>query len=162
MESIADRRGGLLRYQKQTEGHGCKPVDICYKQTGESQMMKQNRRERVRFRPKDVTFVAVRPEFDKLGKLTDISIGGLSFQYMVGRKEPGDEKSFDIDIFMSEDGFYLPGVACKLIYEIDITEEMGTFKDLEFRRCGLQFRELTGEQIYQLDLYIKDQTSGEV
>ena len=45
-----------------------------------------DRREKLRYRPKDATFIALRPNFVKLGKLLDINRSGLCFQY-ISRKD---------------------------------------------------------------------------
>jgi len=44
--------------------------------------MNAEHRRNARVSPKEMTFVAVRPEFSKSGELLDISRGGLRFQYL--------------------------------------------------------------------------------
>ena len=116
------------------------------------------RREKLRFRPKEATFVALRPNFVKLGKLLDINRSGLCFQY-ISRKDTTEETvSVDIDMFISSNGYYLPNVTCLLIYDEKIKKDSTHFIDLEYRRCGLQFDQLTRRQAEMLELYLQQHT----
>jgi hypothetical protein len=122
-------------------------------------MTRGERRGRVRLRPGVVTFVAVRPDFDKLGRLIDIGQGGLSFQYVGQIGETGgglkETTSFEIDLFLKDRRYYLPGMPCVVIYDRR-SEQRETFPPgLEFRRCGLKFGELEKEQVSRLDLYLE-------
>jgi len=57
------------------------------------------RRQHQRLRPKDLTFVALRPDFTQFGKILDINGGGLCFQYMIMDKPPyGSARQADIFI----------------------------------------------------------------
>ena len=125
-------------------------------------MMNSERREKVRLRPKDVTFVALRPKFAKLGKLLDISRCGLCFQYMAESKGEGDHEvnavSLEIDIFISNNGYYLPSLPCKLIYDTEMRDRRIFPSGLEERRCGLQFGKLMKKQMDELERYLKNHT----
>ena len=95
----------------------------------------------------------------KSGELLDISRGGLCFQYLHKPNPAGDvSTSLKIDIFIVNNGYYLPKVPCKLIYD-EKKEETALFRmSLEFRRCGLEFGELSKEQNSQLELYLNNHT----
>ena len=125
-------------------------------------MMNTERRKKVRLRPKDVTFVVLRPKFVKLGKLLNINRRGLCFQYMAESKGGGDQVvnavSLKIDLFISNNGYYLPSLPCKLIYETGIKDRMIFPTGLEHRRCGLQFKKLMKKQIDELERYLKNHT----
>jgi len=112
--------------------------------------------------PKKMTYVALRPDFSKLGKIQDISMGGLCFQYMTKENQNGDSERFDIDIFISEDGYYLPNVPCKLVYEKKMRKAVSHPVSLEYRLCGLQFDKLSGEQVGQLTHYLTNHTADAV
>jgi hypothetical protein len=45
---------------------------------------------------------------------------------------------------------YLPGIACRSIYNISVLAEDQSFKGAENRLCGLQFIDLTEEQTQKL------------
>ncbi|MFC1828507.1 PilZ domain-containing protein [Thermodesulfobacteriota bacterium] len=128
-------------------------------------MMNAERREKVRVHPKDLTFVALRPDFDKLGKMLDISKGGLCFQYITSTGEADQVNgvtSLDIDLFLSKNSYYLAGVPCKLIY--DKKKEIGALDptNLEYRLCGLKFGELTKGQTNLLEFYLSYHTANAV
>ena len=63
----------------------------------------------------------------------------------------------DIDIFLSSHSFYLPRIPSKIIYDTKIVEK---FQNVETRRCGVQFRDLTEEQAANLELLLKNHTTG--
>ena len=124
--------------------------------------MNTERRENVRVRPKDPTYVALRPKFAKLGRLLDISQTGLCFQYMSESKDKGDQVatpvSLEIDIFISNNGYYLPSLPCRLIYDTEVKDRKKLPSGLEDRRCGLHFGRLVKKQTDELTLYLKDHT----
>ncbi|MBW1780328.1 MAG: hypothetical protein JRL30_06275 [Deltaproteobacteria bacterium] len=114
----------------------------------------------MRLRPGDVTFVAVRPRFARLGRLIDIGEDGLSFQYLeqVGRQAGTRERaaeSFEIDIFVKDKKYYLPGMPCVVIYDKRSDQGETLPAGLETRRCGLQFKRLKKKQADQLDVYLE-------
>ena len=124
--------------------------------------MNTERRKNVRVKPKDPTFVALRPKFAKLGKLLDISTTGLCFQYMSETKGKGGQLatpvSLEIDIFISNNGYYLPSLPCKLIYDTETKDRRIFPSGLEDRRCGLQFGELMKKQMDEVERYLKNHT----
>ena len=120
--------------------------------------MNAERRKSARLHPKEPTFVVVRPEFSRSGELFNISRGGLCFQYLRGLN-PGDNRvtPLKIDMFIINNGYYLPKVPCILIY--DVEKRGPTFPmSLEFRRCGLQFGKLSHEQTRQVGIYLSNHT----
>ena len=122
--------------------------------------MNAERRKNARMHPKKLTFVAVRPEFSRAGELFNISKSGLCFQYLL-RKNPADyeAKKLKIDIFIINNNYYLPKVPCTLVYDAEEKKEATLFpKDFEFRRCGLQFEEISFEQAQKVGLYLKNHT----
>ena len=110
--------------------------------------MKEERRKSERFQPDDQTFVVLRPDYTKLGKLIDISEEGLSFQHMAnsGKKDA----NVQLDIFKGDNSLYLSKVPGKVVY--DRQEE--TVFCYEHRRCGVRFGELSEEQSKWLGEYI--------
>jgi hypothetical protein len=123
--------------------------------------MGEERREKMRLRPRITTFVALRPEFVKLGKLTDISSGGLCFEYIT--KEDGVTASdgLEIDMFISGNGYYLPNVPCNLVYDVKIKNGMTYTVGIMYRRCGLRFARLNETQMDQLEYYLIHHTTGQ-
>jgi len=123
--------------------------------------MNAERREQKRFRPKKMTFVAFKPQFVKLGKILDISEGGLCFQYLAKDDHSGDT-AVQADIFMSDNGYYLPDVACKMVWDTEAEEKMTFPIGFQNRRCGLQFVSLTKDQRDKLEFYLQEHTADGV
>ena len=121
--------------------------------------MEQERRQKERRRPKATTFVALRPEFVKLGKLMDISRSGLCFEYIAKGEVGMGSNSIEMDMFISGNGYYLPNVPCRLVYDIKTHKEMTFMVSLEYRRCGLQFTRLSEKQMDHLEYYLTHHTA---
>ena len=116
--------------------------------------MEAERRKFRRLLPQEVTFATLRPHFTKLGKVKDISRGGLAFEYILN--ETQYTGSSEIDIF-SGDRFYLPRIPSKIVYDMEIAEE---YQGLLKRRCGLQFGNLTKKQAAKLEFFLQNHTTG--
>ena len=110
--------------------------------------MSSERRKHPRFLPQKQTLVVMRPQFIKLGKLIDISRGGLAFHYIDSKGQ--EEVSNQLDMFTKDNSFFLSSIPCKIIY--DVKKDRGFC--LETRQCGVQFGELTKRQADQLELYL--------
>jgi hypothetical protein len=117
------------------------------------------RRKYVRFLAKKNSFAALRNEFNKVGKIDDISINGLGFSYLskIAEVDSTDHHS-QVDIFITENGFHLSNVPCRIVYEIpDPTPDKGL--PVQRFRCGLQFGELTRSQLGQIELFTENYTT---
>ena len=121
--------------------------------------METERRKFARFLAQDTAFAVLRPDFTKLGKIKDISGGGLAFEYIAYEWQKKD--SPEMDIFLSEGRFHLSKIASKIVYDFKIVEEYQTSIDrIERRLCGLQFGGLTEGQAAQLGFFLKNYTRG--
>ena len=118
------------------------------------------RRKYVRFMAKENSFAALRNGFKKVGKINDISVGGLAFSYLGEITEVDSTGNpSHIDIFNSKDGFYISNMPCSVVYETpDSTPDEGLF--IRMSRCGFQFGELNGSQLEQLELFMENYTTG--
>ena len=76
------------------------------------------KRKHPRFVPPQNTFAALGKEYTKVGKLMNISQGGLAFEYLAGENKKVN--SFKIDIFLVGNVFHLYNVPCEIIYDIKI------------------------------------------
>ena len=118
--------------------------------------MRSEQRIHNRFTPKANAFAALGRKYTKVGKIKDISIDGLAFEYIAGEGFNKDESQ--LDIFLVRTEFHLYRVPCRVIYNIDIhvpkinnsLVEMYTTK-----RCGVQFRELNKDLKMLLDFFLK-------
>lgn len=122
--------------------------------------MRIEKRKFKRLVVKERAFVAFRPEFTKLGRIRDISRGGLRCEYFVYKdlKDVDEESlSSEIDIFLSGNTFYASRISCSVAYDIEIARNETTFAGMtENRRCGLKFGKLREEQNRQVEFFISN------
>jgi hypothetical protein len=90
-------------------------------------------------------FQLIRQNNNTIGWLKDISHHGLSYEYIAAEKQQDDLE--DIGIFSDKNkGIFLPGLSCKVVYDINVDEETETVSVFNFRRRGLKYRALTKGQ----------------
>jgi hypothetical protein len=124
--------------------------------------MGAERRRYVRFLAQDNAFAALRSGFEKVGKISDISLKGLSFSYFRKDVEADSNRNLSqVDIFLSGNGFHLPNVPCRIAYDIR-EPTSGISNSIAMYRCGLHFGELINNQSEQLIFFIKNYTEGSV
>jgi hypothetical protein len=112
-----------------------------------------------RFLAQDMAFAVFRPHFTKLGKIKDISRGGMAFEYVTF--EGPKEDAAEIDIFVSGVRFHLPKMPVQTIYDSSVVNDHYTFSPfVERRRCGVRFGDLTEEQVAQLKYFLETHTTG--
>ena len=104
----------------------------------------------------DDTFAEVKGGGGLVGKICDISLGGLAFSYMEGKAPVDDFKC--VDIHLDQNGFCLSDVPCAIVYDT-IDSSDGATGDT-CRRCGLRFGALTDEHINKLNYYLSNFTTG--
>ena len=123
--------------------------------------MKVERREHERLLLKDSSFAALGSNYARVGKIKNISRGGLAFEYIAG--ESGSRDSSQVDIFMTGDVFHMHHVPCRLVYEIDVripNVHDQYVKILTTKRCGLAFAELSEADRAKLEFFIEAHTDG--
>ena len=118
--------------------------------------MRIERRRHKRFSIDELTFLIFRPEFQHLGKIKDISEGGVSFERLDLDEECEHQLDGEIDIFSSGGSFYASGIQCETVWEIDILENSAFLFNLHVGRyCGLKFVKLTEEQKSQINSLLR-------
>jgi hypothetical protein len=115
-------------------------------------------REDKRSRVFSDAFVALGPHFNKVGRLIDIHMDGLEFHYMA-RKELSD-RSFEIDIFLTDGDFYLEKVPCETL--ADMKTRRSGYTPFTMRQCTVQFGDLSPDQRTQLEYFIRKYTLDEM
>jgi c-di-GMP-binding flagellar brake protein YcgR len=113
------------------------------------------RRKHKRLRVEEDAYVILKPY--TAGRLIDISMDGLTFDY-VSTKEPSKIES-ELDIAVINSAFSLRNVPCKILS--DFRTKSLPSNPLSIRRCGVQFRDLTPHQKSQLQRFIQNHTVGE-
>jgi hypothetical protein len=107
-----------------------------------------------RFQVRDGAFVLLGPGSTKLGRIIDISTGGLSFSHMA-RARPSDDL-FELDLFLIDTDFYLSEIPFSTVSDFKTHEN--PFSSITMRRCGVQFGELNASQRAELEYFIQNHT----
>jgi hypothetical protein len=95
-------------------------------------------------------------EPELIGSVIDISLGGVKFSYNKQTKAPASYQSIDLiadDCCMEE-------IPCKNTWE-DKIETYSFSKLTDLKQCGIQFENLTPDQIFLLRSFINRCTSSD-
>jgi hypothetical protein len=123
--------------------------------------MGTEQRKSTRFLVQDNVTVALRGKFTKVGRVKDISMGGLAFEHIDEENQTSENSKREILLWVN--GFSLSKLPGRVVYDVPLTtphEYQGFFIHLMTRRCGVQFEELSEDQVSQLDLFLKTYTTG--
>ncbi len=91
----------------------------------------------------------------EIGEITDISRGGIAFQYIQKEKQLDDFKT--LDILVAEDDFYLQDLRINVVSDVPVAGDLG-LGPFTTRRMGVQFCDLTPEQETALSHFISSYT----
>ncbi len=123
--------------------------------------MKPEQSNDARFLVKDGVFVEFRNHFIKMGKAKDISKGGLSFEHVYEDDITRDPLKGAVSLWVNE--FRISKVSCRVVYDISLPKppeyQLLTIQ-FDTRRCGVQFDELSDDQMAQLDFFLRTYTEG--
>jgi c-di-GMP-binding flagellar brake protein YcgR len=123
--------------------------------------MRSERRKYTRFQAQDTAYAAVGAEFAHVGRLIDISIGGLSLEYLTD--DDAQLMNPPVDIFVREKNFHLAKLPCKIIHNMRLdthgTTQMST-NGLLRKRCGLEFKSLSEKHKKQLESFLRNHVVG--
>ena len=122
--------------------------------------MNAEQRKYIRFSVHDNTFAALGSGFETVGKVSDISIKGLTLSYVCERIKATPDTCFSqVDILLSGSSFHLHKVHCKIVYDIQDPKSNNN-DSIVNRRCGLQFGKLSKSQSDLLDLLLENYTTA--
>ena len=119
------------------------------------------RRKYARFMPQANAFAALGRQYTRVGKIKNIALGGLAFEYIVG--DALKEEASKADIFLVGNVFHLHNIPCRIIYDVEVHiphVNNSYVKILTTKRCGLQFESLKRETKTQLKLFIQTYSDG--
>lgn len=125
--------------------------------------MQSEQRKHDRFIPQENAYAALGRKYTKVGKIQDISMQGLAFEYIAA--EENNESGSQIDIFLVGDEFHLYRVPCKVIYDVDVGAHYMNdkfYKIFTFKRCGVKFQKLNKDLEGLLRFFIQYRTTGKV
>lgn len=100
----------------------------------------------------------LKPSHTHVGRLIDISMGGLAFDYLVDGVLP--KPPAELEIFVKGGAFRMNGIPCEAIWA-NTTDE-GRVTSIRKRKCGVRFGKLTDHQKAKLKELIETYTTGEV
>jgi hypothetical protein len=108
--------------------------------------------------PKTV-YAALGPSFSKVGRIKDISIGGLAIEYLTdGDSVHGNSH---VDILIRGEKFYLSKLPCKIVYDVSIEPSAGPQAfGLTHKRCGVRFYRFTDKLRKRFEGFLKVRTIG--
>lgn len=112
------------------------------------------RRRYKRFRVREGAFVILKPSDTGAGRLMNISMGGLMFEY-VATKEPSVEAT-ELELFVTDSVFRLYGVPCKSVWDLPVYKHPTI--SLQKRQSGVEFGPLSPYQTSQLEFFIQNHT----
>lgn len=113
------------------------------------------RRKHKRLKAKKGVFAVLKSDITKLGQIINISKKGLTFRYIPnGEKSNG---SFEVDIFIFGNDFYLKKVPARIVLDRDIDNKV-SFSSLPMRQLSMQFGEMMPEQKSKLAFFLEKHT----
>jgi hypothetical protein len=115
------------------------------------------RRKHKRFSVSKGAFVALRPSENGVGRLIDISMSGLTFDYVT--MQAPSVKATELDVFLTDSTFRLLEIPCQSVWDLTTFDFPTT--PLHKRRCGVEFRDLTSHQKLQIEHFIENYTVDE-
>jgi hypothetical protein len=92
------------------------------------------------------------PDFTKGVQIVDVSKGGLSFRYVNGQKPLNGP--LELDILWDHIDVFLLKLKIRAVSDFQVANEF-LLGVIPIRRCGVQFVDLTPDQISQLEHVVK-------
>jgi hypothetical protein len=119
------------------------------------------KRKYERVSPQRNAFAALGRRYTKVGRIKDISLGGLAFEYFSAAGT--DRNSSRVDIFLIGDVFHLYNIPCEVLYDIPHPVQSENIESIKFsptKRCGVQFGTLTEDDVAQMKLFLESHTKS--
>lgn len=121
--------------------------------------MKNDQRSYERRVPIGNVYAALGRNYEKVGKLIDLSLGGLGFEYMPN--EYVHLQAYQIDIFKVGEVINLHKLPCRIVYDfplLPVRDGIESLKKSPNRRCGVEFKSMPEESSAQLALFLESHT----
>jgi len=112
--------------------------------------MQHDKRDAVRFVPQKDVFAALDSGITLVGKISDISTGGLAFEHIANLDSMRPSPK-SVDVFVAGGGFYLAGLPCSKVYDILLKDDVPLRALFIPKRCGVKFTALNDRQLKKLD-----------
>ena len=105
----------------------------------------------------EVAMAVFRSRPVRMGRVIDISKGGLSFSYLETKQHP--RQSLGLEILLADCGFYLEKVPFKVVSDIRMPHEIPKDSILNWR-CSVKFGSLNQAQADQLAYFLHNHTTA--
>ena len=121
--------------------------------------LREQRKHR-RFSPKEWVSAFCQTSVIGIGKLVDISMGGVAFQYVhrPGLSQALSKKSLKLDVFETVTSRGVKQIECNVVYDTEVLNQNDMLGDYRLRRCGVEFGEHNWYRTLQLGMFIQDFT----
>jgi hypothetical protein len=124
--------------------------------------MDAKRRKYVRFLAQPNAYAALGSSFTKIGKILDISMGGLAFEYF-NSSEDLNQYDSTVTIFITVNNFYLENIPCRMISDLpkcgsDTSSALNS--NYLVKRSCLQFITISEDQRQRLEYFLNNYTRG--
>jgi len=124
--------------------------------------IKMDKRKYPRFSVEENVIVALQNGINRIGKVKDIGLGGLSFEHIYEEDLIGGDSRKSLMLLIND--VNLPKIPCRIVYDNPLqtpSEYDSLTIRLNTRLCGIEFESLTDQQITQLDSFLKTYTKSE-
>ena len=128
----------------------------------EAEKRRLERRKHRRYRAVEGAYAAISPNSQKLGQIIDISMNGICFKYIDtgnGDQDAGTQK--EDSIFLSSMGYYVGALRFRTVNDYPI-DNRRSFSLMKIRKRHVQFTDLSFKQLFDLDNYLRHNTSEPV
>jgi hypothetical protein len=116
-----------------------------------------DRRKDKRFQVKRFTFVKLWSESNEdIGQLLDISKSGLALRYFSKAQNPINFSR--LGLVSSECDLTIDGIPFRVVSDTELPNG-SPLDPINFRRSGVQFEQLTSEQLTELEYFLKTNTT---
>ena len=125
--------------------------------------MESDRRKDTRFSVTDDAYAVLGPNFTKVGRIQDLSMGGLAFNYLTDEENESEDPS--VEIFLRKGQFHISEIPCKIVYSTNRAAPENTLLSNQMpirKRCGVKFSRLTEDHEKKLEDFLKNHAVGEV
>ena len=120
------------------------------------------RRKSKRYKAIEGAYASINPNSQKLGQIIDISKGGVCFKYIDTSNDNQKSGTKQEDsIFLSSIEYYVGDLHFKAVGDYEITNEP-LISFIKVRKRHVQFTNLNFQQLFDLDNFLKNNTSGPV
>jgi hypothetical protein len=122
------------------------------------------KRKYVRFLAQPDTYAAIGSGFTKIGKIRNISMGGLAFDYYSDTGDTEDVRHYDSKVIIfTADNLYLEKMPCRMIYNFpkcSSNQAVLLSSNYPVKRYGLKFMTIPEGQSKRLEHFIHNYTQG--